>query len=71
MLISRGEVEGNIRTQGKTKLIDFPRDLTLSVLLYFNVLQQQKKKRIRLSGATSNPEKAGLLSKKAWSQSQL
>ena len=28
-------VKGNIRTQGKTKLTGFPRDLTLSVLLYF------------------------------------
>ena len=26
---------GNIRTRGKTKLTGFPRDLTLSVLLYF------------------------------------
>ena len=28
-------VSGNIRTLGKTKLTGFPRDLTLSVLLYF------------------------------------
>ena len=33
--VSRDEVEGNIRTGGKTKLTGFPRDLTLSVLLYF------------------------------------
>ena len=33
--VSRDEVEGNIRTRGKTKLTGFPRDLTLSVLLYF------------------------------------
>ena len=28
------EVEGNIRTRGKTKLTSFPRDHALSVLLY-------------------------------------
>ena len=28
-------VSGNIRTRGKTKLTGFPRDLALSVLLYF------------------------------------
>ena len=33
--VSRDEVEGNIRTRGKTKLTGFSRDLTLSVLLYF------------------------------------
>ena len=33
--VSRDEVEGNIRTRGKTKLTGFPRDLPLSVLLYF------------------------------------
>ena len=33
--VSRDEVEGNIRTRGKAKLTGFPRDLTLSVLLYF------------------------------------
>ena len=33
--VSRDEVEGNIRTRGKTKPTGFPRDLTLSVLLYF------------------------------------
>ena len=33
--VPRDEVEGNIRTQGKTKLTGFPRNLTLSVLLYF------------------------------------
>ena len=33
--VSRDDVEGNIRTQGKTKLTGFPRDLTLSVLIYF------------------------------------
>ena len=32
--VSREEVEGNIRTRGKTKLTSFPRDHTLSVLLY-------------------------------------
>ena len=32
--VSRDEVEGNIRTSGKTKLTSFPRDYTLSVLLY-------------------------------------
>ena len=32
--VSREEVEGNIRTQGKTKLTSFPRDQTLSALLY-------------------------------------
>jgi len=32
---SRYEIEGNIRNQGKTKLTGFPRNLTLSVLLYF------------------------------------
>ena len=31
--VSRDEVEGNIRTRGKTKLTSFPRDHTLSVLL--------------------------------------
>ena len=31
--VSRVEVEGNIRTRGKTKLTSFPRDHTLSVLL--------------------------------------
>ena len=33
--VSREEVEGNTRTRRKTKLIGFPRDLTVSVLLYF------------------------------------
>ena len=33
-VVSRDKVEGNIRTRGKTKLSGFPRDLTLSVLLY-------------------------------------
>ena len=33
--VLRDKVEGNIRTRGKTKLTGFPRDLTLSVLLYF------------------------------------
>ena len=32
--VSRDEVEGNIRTQGKTKLTSFLRDHTLSVSLY-------------------------------------
>ena len=32
--VSRDEFEGNIRTRGKTKLTSFPRDHTLSVLLY-------------------------------------
>ena len=31
--VSRDEVEGNIRTRGKTKLTSFPRDHTLSVIL--------------------------------------
>ena len=31
--VSRDEVEGNIRTLGKTKLTSFPMDHTLSVLL--------------------------------------
>ena len=30
--VSRDEVEGNIRTRGKTKLTGFPRDLTLPVV---------------------------------------
>ena len=33
--VSRDDVEGNFRTQEKTKLTGFPRDLTLSVLIYF------------------------------------
>ena len=33
--VSRDEVKGNIRTRGKTELTGLPRDLTLSVLLYF------------------------------------
>ena len=33
--VFRDKAEGNIRTRGKTKLTGFPRDLTLSVLLYF------------------------------------
>ena len=33
--VSRDEVKGILRTGGKTKLTGFPRDLTLSVLLYF------------------------------------
>ena len=33
--VSQDEVEGNIRTRGKTELTGFPRDLTLSVLSYF------------------------------------
>ena len=32
--VSLDEVEGNIGTRGKTKLTSFPRDRTLSVLLY-------------------------------------
>ena len=31
--VSRAEVEGNIRTLGKTELTSFPRDHTLSALL--------------------------------------
>ena len=34
VLFSRDEVEGNIRTRGKTKLTSFPRDHTLIALLY-------------------------------------
>ena len=30
--VSHDEIEGNIRTRGKTKLTGFPRDLTLSIL---------------------------------------
>ena len=42
--VSRDDVEGNIRTQGKTKLTGFPRDLTLSVLYISRLsLQQQQK----------------------------
>ena len=47
-------VKGNIRTQGKTKLTGFPRDLTLSVLLYFYAFTSTYfncNKRICLSGA--------------------
>ena len=33
--VFRDEVEGNIRTRGKTKLTGFQRDVALSVLLYF------------------------------------
>ena len=33
--VSLDFVSGNIRTLGKTKLTGFPRDMTLSVLLYF------------------------------------
>ena len=32
--VSREEVEGKIRTQGKTKLSSFPRDLTLSAFVF-------------------------------------
>ena len=32
--VSRDEDVGNIRTRGKTKLTSFPRDHTLSTLLY-------------------------------------
>ena len=35
LMFPRDEVAGNIRTRGKTQLTGFPRDLTLSVLLYF------------------------------------
>jgi len=35
--VSRDEVEGNIGTRGKTKLTSFPRDHTLSALLYETV----------------------------------
>ena len=33
--VPQDEVKGNIRTPGKSKLTGFPRDWTLSVLLYF------------------------------------
>ena len=33
--VSLDFVSGNIITRGKTKLTGFPRDLTLSILLYF------------------------------------
>ena len=33
--VSQDEVEGNIRTRGKTKLTSFPRDHTLNVLLLY------------------------------------
>ena len=32
--VSRDEIEGNVRTRGKTKQTSFPRDHILSVLLY-------------------------------------
>ena len=32
--VSRDKVEGNMRTRGKTELTSFPRDHTLSALLY-------------------------------------
>ena len=47
--VSRDEVEGNIRTRGKTKLTGFPRDPTLSVSTYFN-----SNKRIHLSGTNED-----------------
>ena len=53
----RDEVEGNIRTLGKTKLTGFPRYLTLSVLLYFQTFTStyfNSNKRIRFSGANQN-----------------
>ena len=40
--VFRDEVEGNIRTQKKTKLTGFPRDLTLSVLLHISRLSLQR-----------------------------
>ena len=40
--VSRDEVEGNIRTRGKTKLTSFPRDHALSVLLYLQTFLLQK-----------------------------
>ena len=40
--VSRDEVEGNIRTLGKTKLTSFPKDHTLNVLLYIQTFIQQK-----------------------------
>ena len=39
-LTTRDEVGGNIRTRGKTKLTSFPRDHTLSVLLYISTFPQ-------------------------------
>ena len=35
---SRDEIEGNIKTRGKTKLTGFPRDLTLSVFGYETII---------------------------------
>ena len=55
--VSLDFVSGNIRTRGKTKLTGSPRDLTLSVLLYFQTFTPtyfNSNKRIRLRGANQN-----------------
>ena len=54
--VSRDEVEGNIRTRGKTKLTGFLRDVTLRLVFCYiflefhsNVLQQQQKNTLKRS----------------------
>ena len=45
--VSRDEVEGNIRTRGKTKLTSFPRDQTLSACYIFRLFLQQSQQNIQ------------------------
>ena len=49
--VCRDEIEGNIRTRGKTKLTSFPRDHALSVL-YFpldnHIIKKKKRRRHNL-----------------------
>ena len=53
--VSRDEVEGNISTRGKTKPTGFPRDLTLSVLLYFQTFTSTYfNSNKRITGANQN-----------------
>lgn len=40
--VSQDEVKENISTQGKIKLTSFPKDHTLSVLLYIKTLIKEK-----------------------------
>ena len=54
--VSRDEVEGNIENRGKTKLTSFPRDQTLSALLYIQRMNKLKKRTKKNCVNYSTPE---------------
>ena len=54
ILFLRDEVEGNIRIRGKTKLTSFPRDRTLSALLYIQFPLKNHIAKTNKDGTTSS-----------------